>query len=93
VIDLSGDRSPRWLTPTGSWPTWLPGGREIAYADDRADGKQQAWAMPATGGEPRLLGEYVWNGGHYPFAFDPSGTIVSTDSRMGLSTLWLAEYD
>ena len=93
VVDLSGDRSPRWLTPSGSWPTWLPSGQEIAYADKHTDGNQRAWATPVSGGEPRLLGEYVWNGGHYPFAVDPSGAIVSTDSRMGLSTLWLAEYD
>ena len=92
-LDLDGTGEPVWLTSSGTWPTWVKNGRAIAYGDTRGGSAQQAWAAPLDGGPRWRLGAYTWNGGHFPFAVDASGAIVSTDSHGGKATLWLAEYD
>jgi eukaryotic-like serine/threonine-protein kinase len=83
----------RWLSPSGSWPTWLPDG-QLVYADEGEDGNQRAWSVAPDGGEaPRLLGSFRWDGAHYPFSVHPSsGMLLTTDSPAGTSTLWMAEF-
>ncbi len=93
VVDLEGGETRR-LSPTGSWPTWMPGGRAIAYADEIAEGPQEAWVVSLDGGQPRRLGDVQWTGRHYPFVVDPStGEVITADHTGGKSAIWLAEYD
>jgi len=83
---------PRWLTETGSWPTWMPGGREVAFADAGDRGDQRAWRIPASGGERLPLGDFRWRGSHFPFVVTPEGRLVTTDAGEGRSKIWLAEF-
>jgi len=93
VVELDGGE-PRWLTSSGTWPTWMPDGEAIAYADERGDRPQRSWIVPLGGGEPRLLSEYRWSGGHYPFDVDPAtGGLLTTDQVGERSAIWLAEYE
>jgi len=88
------DGEPRWLTTSGTWPTWMPNGRAIAYADQPPEGRQQAWVVALDGGPPKRLGDFGWLGRHYPFDVDPaSGQLLTADHVGGKSTIWLAEYD
>jgi Tol biopolymer transport system component len=92
VIELDGGE-PRWLTSSGTWPTWLPEGRSIAYADVGSEGDQLAWRVDAAGGVPRRLGDFRWQGTHYPYVVTPDGQrLLSTDSAGRKSSLWLAEF-
>ena len=83
----------RWLSSSGSWPTWLPDG-QLAYADEGEDGNQRAWSVAPEGGEAtRLLGSFRWDGAHYPFSVHPSsGMLLTTDSPAETSTLWMAQF-
>jgi len=84
----------RWLTETGTWPTWMPSGRAIAYADALPDGRQEARVVAVDGGTSSRLGEFVWNQSHHPFEIDfATGQLITTEGVGGKSTIWLAEYD
>ena len=93
VARLDGSGA-RWLTETGTWPTWMPSGRTIAYADALPDGRQEARVVAVDGGASSRLGEFVWNQSHHPFEIDPAtGQLITTEGVGGKSTIWLAEYD
>jgi Tol biopolymer transport system component len=82
----------RWLTSTGTWPTWMPDGR-LAYADIGPGGNQHAWTVPIDGGGPLRMGTARWVGGHQPFVVDrASGRLITIDDASGSAMLWLAEY-
>jgi eukaryotic-like serine/threonine-protein kinase len=93
VFDLATRRS-RWLSSSGSWPTWLAGGRTIAFADVGPQGDQIARAVDADrGGPSRPLVDYSWRGLHRPFVVAPDGRhLVTTDGSEIKSTIWLAEF-
>jgi Tol biopolymer transport system component len=93
VVELP-DGEPRWLTDSGTWPTWMPDGLAVAYADVPPGGEQQAWVVSLDGGEPRRLGDFAWHGSHLPFDVEPeTGELITTDETDVKSTIWLAEYD
>ena len=46
---------PEGLDNTDSTPAWSPDGRRIAFAREIHHERQNLWAVPATGGSPRLL--------------------------------------
>jgi Tol biopolymer transport system component len=92
IVDLDAGEV-RWLTTSGTWPTWMPDGSSIAYADVGPDGRQAAWVVPADGGDPARLGESRWSGNYYPFSVDAAtGRVITTDDAGGPATLWIAEY-
>jgi Tol biopolymer transport system component len=93
VFDLATRRS-RWLSSSGSWPTWFSDGRTIAFADVGPQGDQVARGVDAEGGVPsRLLVDYAWRGLHRPFVLAHDGRqLVTTDGSEIKSTIWLAEF-
>ena len=93
VFDLATRRS-RWLSSSGSWPTWSAGGRTIAFADVGPQGDQVARAVDADrGGPSRPLVDYSWRGLHRPFVLARDGRhLVTSDGSEIKSTIWLAEF-
>ena len=57
VVDAGGGEV-RWLTRSGSWPTWMPGGREIAFADAGPGASQAMFTVSTDGGDPEPLTAY-----------------------------------
>jgi Tol biopolymer transport system component/serine/threonine protein kinase len=92
VVALNGGE-PIWLTSSGTWPTWMPDGASIAYADVGSAGGQVARVVPTQGGVARDLSSYRWRSTHFPFVVSSDGhSLLTTDTADNKSTLWLAEY-
>lgn len=93
VVDLEGG-DPRWLSDTGTWPTWMPDSESVAFADGGPEGNQQAWWVVArSGGPARRLVSREWSGAHWPFVIDPaSGELITSNSAENSTKIWLAEY-
>jgi hypothetical protein len=90
-VKLDGGE-PRWLTTTGTWPTWLPDGSGIAFADVGSEGQQAVWVVSLDDAQRHPLGRFRWGGTHWPFVLAGPGEMVTTDGSGEKSTLWLAEY-
>jgi hypothetical protein len=92
VVDLAGGER-RWLSPTGSFPVWMPDGRALAFADAGPEGSQIARVVDVAGGVAHRLGSFVWQGKFWPFVPSRDGkSLVTTDGSDLKSTLWLAEF-
>jgi Tol biopolymer transport system component len=88
--DGSGERR---LTERGGWPVWWPDGTRISYIVLDADGSQQIWTVPVSGGTPTLLESLPFPGSsNCPFDIGRDGrSIVSTRVVRVSHEIWLLE--
>jgi Tol biopolymer transport system component len=88
--DGTGERR---LTERGGWPAWWPDGTRVSYIVLDADGSQQIWTVPVSGGQPTWLESLPFPGSsNCPFDVGGDGrSIVSTRVVRMSHEIWLLE--
>ncbi len=82
----------RRLSETGGWPVWWPDGKRVAFQGVGADGNQEIFEVPLTGGSPKPLRIIRLLGTNNPFDISPDGTLLATANCVEVSSeIWLLE--
>ena len=80
----------RQLYALGSWGTWFPDGKSIAFEQVNSKGNEEIYVVPAAGGEPKMISGIDYVGTNYPFDISPDGKRVITSNSVHFEDeLWL----